>query len=105
VAGEDGWAILALAVPALEPLSGFHERVAAPLKGAEEGDGCLLPGPWDARRRDARERGAALDDAAWARPRARADRVGPACPPPTRSSSRSSRGRRRGSSRSAPAPG
>lgn len=82
IAGEDGWAILALAVPALEPLSGFHERVAASLKGAEEGEGCLLPGPWDARRREARERGVAIDDAAWAGLRARAERIGLACPSP-----------------------
>lgn len=57
LAGDGGWLVLALAIPALEGLGTFHERVAAVATTAAPGAGVLLPGPWDAHRRAARERG------------------------------------------------
>ncbi|WP_435015493.1 Ldh family oxidoreductase [Tundrisphaera sp. TA3] len=84
IAGEEGWAILALAVPALESLSSFHERVSASFRGGSGGEGLLLPGPWDDRRREARERGVALDGPALVQLRDRADRLGLAFPLPIR---------------------
>lgn len=65
LSGPDGWTILALAVPALEPLTSFHDRVAGSFPG-QASAGTLLPEPWEARRREARERGVVLDDAASA---------------------------------------
>jgi len=76
LAGSDGWAILALAVAALEPLTTFQDRVAAALGGSAEGPGRLSPVPWDGRRRAARERGVSLDDVATKRLHAWADRLG-----------------------------
>ena len=77
LAGADGWAILALAVAAIEPLTTFQDRVAASFAGkADEGPGRLSPVPWDARRKLAREKGVGLDEAASAGLRAWADRLG-----------------------------
>ncbi|MBX6314516.1 MAG: hypothetical protein IRY99_16620, partial [Isosphaeraceae bacterium] len=63
LAPEGGWLIAAIAIVAAEPLTAFHQRVAAALRSQEEAQapGLLLPGPWDARRRQARERGVPLD--------------------------------------------
>lgn len=85
LAGPDGWAILALAVAALEPLTSFGERAAASFAGGAEaeGSGRLSPVPWDGRRRAARERGVALDEAATAGLHAWADRLGVPRPGPS----------------------
>ena len=82
IAGDDGWAILALAVPALESLGGFHARMTMAFRGGAEGNGQLLPDPWEARRREARERGVVLDGGALAALRDRADRFGLSFPRP-----------------------
>lgn len=82
VAGDDGWAVLALAVPSLEPLGSFHERLSARFRGRAEEPGTLLPGPWDERRRHARERGVALDPAARTELERRAGAAGLAFPAP-----------------------
>ena len=65
VAPEGGWLVAAIAVAALEPLATFHERVGDVLQGQVETPGQLLPHPWEARRRDAREHGVAVAAAAW----------------------------------------
>jgi LDH2 family malate/lactate/ureidoglycolate dehydrogenase len=62
---EDGWLVAAVSVPAAEPLSTFHERVATTLKGLTETPGRLLPAEWDLHRREAREQGLALTPTAW----------------------------------------
>ena len=83
LAGVDGWAILAFAVPAFEPLSSFHERVTESLGGLGDGGGRLSPVPWDARRRETREGGIALDEATTAGLRSWADRLGVDWPDPS----------------------
>ncbi len=60
MAPEGGWLIAAIAVAALESLATFHERVGATLDAVREWPGGLLPGPWEARRRIAREAGVPL---------------------------------------------
>jgi len=82
MAGADGWAIIALAVAAMDPLTTFHERAATSFAGAVEGEGRLLPSPWEGRRRQARERGVALDETASAGLRNWSDRLGVPWPPP-----------------------
>ena len=59
LAPDDGWLVAAVSVTAMESLSTFHERVADTLHGLDEADGRLLPVPWEARRREAREHGRA----------------------------------------------
>jgi len=81
LAGPDGWAILTLAVAALEPLPRFHDRVAASIGDGPEAPGRLSPVPWDARRREARERGVALDPAAEAGLRGWSERLEVPWPP------------------------
>jgi LDH2 family malate/lactate/ureidoglycolate dehydrogenase len=80
-AGE-GWLVLALAVPSLEPLSTFHERVSAALKTLEEAPGQLLPGCWEDRRSKAREHGLSIDAAAMADLKRCAEKLGIALPLP-----------------------
>ena len=60
LAPEGGWLVAAIAVAALESLAAFHERVGATLEAVREWPGGLLPGPWEARRRIAREAGVPL---------------------------------------------
>ena len=75
--GPDGLVILVLAVPAMEPLTSFHDRVDASFRQINvEGDqaGWLLPATWQVTRREARERGVTLDDRATAELRGWADR-------------------------------
>ncbi len=60
LAPEGGWLVAAIAVAALESLSSFHERVGATLDAVREWPNGLLPGPWEARRRIAREGGVPL---------------------------------------------
>jgi LDH2 family malate/lactate/ureidoglycolate dehydrogenase len=55
LAGGEGWLILALSVPALEPISSFHQRTIPGLAGP------LASQTLAARRLEARERGIALD--------------------------------------------
>jgi LDH2 family malate/lactate/ureidoglycolate dehydrogenase len=64
---ERGWLVAAVSVTALEPLSAFHERVAAAGRGmlATPGPGRLLPEDWEAHRRRAREEGVMVTPAAW----------------------------------------
>jgi LDH2 family malate/lactate/ureidoglycolate dehydrogenase len=67
VSGPGGWTILALAVWAMEPLETLHNRMAGAFSGPTGGGpGTLLPGPWEARRRDVRERGIILEERALA---------------------------------------
>jgi len=73
---ERGWLILALAVAALEPLGTFHERVAAGAAIPGPTPGRLRPDEWETRRREARERGVALDPAVRADLIDRAGRLG-----------------------------
>jgi len=61
----DGWLVAAVAVPVLEPLATFHERVATAVTGMAEAPGRLLPDAWDAHRRAAGQHGVALAAPAW----------------------------------------
>ena len=61
LAPEGGWLVAAIAVAALESLAAFHERVGTTLEAVREWPGGLLPGPWEARRRLARESGVPID--------------------------------------------
>ena len=82
IAGShEGWSILALSVSAMEPLTSFQRRVSASLDG-RAGGGYLSPGPWEARRREVRERGITLDEATSAGLGAWADRLKLARPSP-----------------------
>ena len=60
MAPEGGWLVAAVAVAALESLATFHERVGATLDAVQQWPGGLAPGPWEARRRIAREAGVPL---------------------------------------------
>jgi len=81
--GEGGWAILAIAVLAFEPLADFRERIAAMAGSATPWPASLSPVAWEASRREARERGVALDDRASAGLRDWAGRLGVAWPSET----------------------
>ncbi len=83
LAPEGGWLVAAISVPALEPLSSFHERVAETLKGLDEAAGRLLPARWEAHRQQVREHGMGIEPAAWnARPAIRwSGRLPPIEPP------------------------
>jgi hypothetical protein len=74
--GDEGWVILALAVPSMEPLTRFHERVAASFGDLVEGQGRLRPDAWDARRLAARESGVAIDGPSIEGLKGWADRLG-----------------------------
>lgn len=76
-----GWLVAALAISALEPLTAFHERLAASLPAADA-PGVLRPDRWEARRREAREGGLSLDGSALAALRAHAERLGADFPEP-----------------------
>ena len=60
-----GWLVAAVSVAAVEPLSRFHQRVAAAWDGLDEAPGQLLPDAWDARRREVFVRGIAIALPAW----------------------------------------
>jgi LDH2 family malate/lactate/ureidoglycolate dehydrogenase len=60
-----GWLVVAISVAAVEPLSAFHQRVAAACHGLDEAPGRLLPALWDARRREALVHGIAIALPAW----------------------------------------
>ena len=62
---DQGWLVAAVSVPALEPLTTFHERVASALSGRTEAPGRLLPQDWDAHRRAARAQGVPLAAPTW----------------------------------------
>jgi LDH2 family malate/lactate/ureidoglycolate dehydrogenase len=79
---EGGWLIMALAIKAIEPLPSFVERVGASLDVASLTQGQLLPSHWEARRRDVREHGVAVEPSAWAALTERANRFGVPCPNP-----------------------
>lgn len=79
---EEGWLIVAVAVTAMEPLATFHERVADAIRGLDESPGRLLPGPWEARRAEARRLGVALDPSTFDTLRDRAGRLGVEMPRP-----------------------
>jgi LDH2 family malate/lactate/ureidoglycolate dehydrogenase len=64
---ENGWLVAAVAVGALEPLATFHERVADWLANQGDGSAMLRPDAWEARRREAREHGVAVDASVWER--------------------------------------
>jgi LDH2 family malate/lactate/ureidoglycolate dehydrogenase len=82
LAPEGGWLVAAVSVASMEPLTTFHRRVADALKGLGEEDGRLLPAPWEARRREARERGMAVAPPAWKALSRRAERLGVETPDP-----------------------
>ena len=74
--GEDGWLIVALSIPSMEPLSSFHDRVNV----SDEGRGMLGPSTLEVRRRSARESGVSIDPAAMNRLREWAGRSSVAWP-------------------------
>lgn len=76
LAGEGEWLVAALSVPAWEPLTTFHRRVTEAVRGLGPADGRLLPAPWEAHRREARERGVAVETHAWRELLDRAERAG-----------------------------
>jgi LDH2 family malate/lactate/ureidoglycolate dehydrogenase len=63
LAPDGGWLVAGLAVSALEPLATFHERMDELFHGHAEVPGWLLPGPWEARRTEARTHGVRVDAA------------------------------------------
>lgn len=62
---EGGWLLAAASVPALESLSSFDRRLAAVAGGLADAPGRLLPDIWEARRREARQKGVAIEPSAW----------------------------------------
>lgn len=62
---DQGWLVAAVSVPALEPLTTFHERVTAAVGQRTEAPGRLLPEPWEAQRRVVRQQGVPLAAPAW----------------------------------------
>jgi LDH2 family malate/lactate/ureidoglycolate dehydrogenase len=82
LAPEGQVVVVAVVVTAMEPLATFHERLGVALTDLDEAPGRLLPGPWDDRRREARERGVTLEAAALADLLRRADRLGIEPPEP-----------------------
>lgn len=79
---DGGWLIAAVAVPALEPLATFQERVSAGAIRDEDGAGRLAPKPWEDRRREARERGVPIALAVWKKWKRWADRFEVELPAP-----------------------
>jgi len=77
-----GWLVAAVSGTAMGPLSAFHAQVAGALQGVEDGGGRLLPGPWETRRREARERGVTVNEAAWTALATRAETLGVKPPAP-----------------------
>ncbi len=61
----DSWILAAVSVTAWEPLTAFHERVAAALPDLAEIPGRLVPGLWDTQRREVHERGIEVPASAW----------------------------------------
>lgn len=62
---DGGWLVAAVAVPALEAFATFDERLAALARGMSTAPGRLLPVAWEARRRQVRREGVAVEPAAW----------------------------------------
>ncbi|MGP0062412.1 MAG: Ldh family oxidoreductase [Isosphaeraceae bacterium] len=77
-----GWLVVAISVAAVEPLSAFHQRVAAAWYGLDEAPGRLLPDAWDAHRREARTQGVAIAPTAWKSLNHWAQRLGVEVPGP-----------------------
>lgn len=74
MAGQDGWVVLVVSIAAMDSLAAFHDRVsAASVVGSGQG-GSLWPSTLEASRRQARERGIALEKDAASSLRALADR-------------------------------
>jgi LDH2 family malate/lactate/ureidoglycolate dehydrogenase len=65
VAPNGDWLIGAVAVAELEPLATFHERVRTALSHSNVVRGQLAPSVWEARRREARERGIPIAAPVW----------------------------------------
>ncbi|WP_435007714.1 Ldh family oxidoreductase [Tundrisphaera lichenicola] len=61
--GGEGWTVVALSIPAMEPLSGFHARIADSSRPINV-SGYLAPDAWESARAEIRERGIPLDQAA-----------------------------------------
>jgi LDH2 family malate/lactate/ureidoglycolate dehydrogenase len=78
---DESWLVVAIAVPALEPLATFHERTSVGVKSLAEAPGLLLPGPWEQRRAHAREHGLAIDESVMAELARRGERFGLTLPP------------------------
>ena len=78
LAPGEGWLVLVVAVAALEGLAAFHERVGEAIAAAqaEGAGGLLLPGPWEERRRQAREHGLVLAEPVRRILRDQAERAG-----------------------------
>jgi LDH2 family malate/lactate/ureidoglycolate dehydrogenase len=62
---ERGWLVAAISIPALESFSTFDERLATVARGMSPAPGRLLPEAWEARRREVRQKGLAIEPAAW----------------------------------------
>lgn len=81
LAPEGEWIIQVASVAALEPLTTLQDRVSAGLDAwAADSDGLLRPDRWEARRREAREHGVAVDPKAWKELRRRAEQLGVRAP-------------------------
>jgi LDH2 family malate/lactate/ureidoglycolate dehydrogenase len=76
-----GWLVAVLAISALEPLTSFHDRLAATLP-REVTEGQLRPDRWEEHRRTLREHGLPLDAPTRKALRAHADRLGVPFPEP-----------------------
>ncbi len=55
----------AIAIPAMEAFATFDERLASAASGMTPAAGRLLPGDWENRRREVRNRGLVVEPAAW----------------------------------------
>lgn len=62
---EGSWIVAAVSIPALEAFASFDHRLAAVAGGMTPAPGRLLPAAWEARRREARHQGVAVEPAAW----------------------------------------
>ncbi|WP_406701289.1 Ldh family oxidoreductase [Singulisphaera sp. Ch08] len=79
---EGGWLVAALSIKTIESLSGLHERVSSTMRLTDEAPGRLLPTTWEARRREARERGVAVTTVSLTRFHDWANRLGVPLPSP-----------------------
>jgi LDH2 family malate/lactate/ureidoglycolate dehydrogenase len=76
ISDDGGWVVLAISVLAFESLAHFEGRVASSLLDRDPSTGFLEPGPWEVRRREARERGVTIDPGAFGSLKTWADRLG-----------------------------
>jgi LDH2 family malate/lactate/ureidoglycolate dehydrogenase len=83
---DGDWLVCAVGVRAIESLAGFRERVDVGMRDLGDGPGRLLPGAWEARRKEARERGIRIAAGPWKKLAQWAERLGVALPEQANSS-------------------